>query len=152
MRKYALSVSMLLLVSGIFAQNSMQQIMEKRARAFHKVLSLTDTESYKKFMRENYTKAYLEKPIKLNRVVNDSDGGSTGDKEKPLDNLDAKAAIYEQLHNDFGGASISSLTKKDNAIILVVKSVGLKGTFTLMFNKEKPYLIDGMGIEADMEN
>jgi hypothetical protein len=144
-----------LVCASVSAQDSAEQIMEKRAKELYRVLGLSDKESYKKFMKENYTKEFLEKPIKLNRMVSESDGGSattSAKEEKALDNLDAKAQMYAQLHEDFGGSKLESLKRTDNKIEMQLKSVGLKGKFTLTFNKEKPYLIEGMGIEADMEN
>lgn len=150
-----LSICALFVVLSLHAQDTMDDVMDKRAREFHRVLGLSDKEAYKNFMKENYTKEYLEKPLKVNRVVKESDGSSsttTSDKDTSLDNLDAKAGMFEQLHNDFGGAKISTLTKNDNKVELIIKSMGLKGKFTLIFNKEKPYLIEGLGVEADMEN
>lgn len=82
-------------------QNTMEKIMESRAREFHKVLDLSDKESCKKFMKENYTKEFLEKPIKLNRLMSGSDGGNSL-ANRSQDNLDTKAEMYGQLHNDFG--------------------------------------------------
>lgn len=137
------------------AQDTMEQTMEKRARELHRVLGLSGKEDYKKFMTENYTKEFLEKPVKLNRVVSDSEGNSatTSSDNKPMDNLEAKTQMYAQLHEDFGGSKLESITRKDNKIEMKLNaSGGLKGKFTLTFNREKPYLIEAMGVEADMQN
>lgn len=129
--------------------------MEKRARELYRVLGLTHKEAYKKFMKENYTREFLERPVKLNRVVSESDGASatTSSDSKPADNLEAKTQMYSQLHEDFGGSKLESLARKENKIEMKLNAVGgLKGKFTLTFSKEKPYLIEAMGVEADMQN
>jgi hypothetical protein len=86
MKKPILCFFACVMINTILAQGSLEEVMEKRAREFHKVLGLSDKELYKKFMKENYTKEYLEKPVKLNRVESDSDGGNSTEKDKSLDN------------------------------------------------------------------
>ena len=49
--------------------------MENRAKGFHKALTLSDKESWKKFILENYTKTLIEKPMKA-RVASDGSGGA----------------------------------------------------------------------------
>ena len=144
----------ILFAFNAFGQDSMEKTIEGRAREMHRVLGLTDNEEYKKFMQDNYSKAFLEKPIKLNRVVSDSDGEvSSTKKDQPLSTLEAKAQMYQQLHNDFGGSKIISITRKENKIEMVLRSdSGLTGTFTFTFEKNKPYLIEAIGIQAEMEN
>lgn len=151
MKKILFVAFSLISLIGI-AQDIQEKIVESRARELYRVLTLTKIEDYKKFMRENYTKALLEKPVKLNRQVSDSDAeGSTNSKS--LDNLEAKAQMYAQLHRDFEGSRITSLKRTDNKVEMVLKNDdGLKGTFTLIFEKTAPYLIESLGIQADMEN
>ena len=54
-----------LVAFNLVAQESMEQIMEKRARELFRVLSLPDREAYKKFMKENFTKEFLERPMAM---------------------------------------------------------------------------------------
>lgn len=140
------------IVLNSWAQNS-EKIMEDRAKELHRVLGLTDKEDYKKFMRENYTQTLLNKPVKMSKQISDSDGGNESSKSEGMDNLDAKAQMYTQLHQDFGASKLTSLNRTDNKIVMVLKNGdGLTGTFTLIFLKNKPYLIDTIGIQAEMEN
>lgn len=139
-------------VISAIAQGS-EKIMEDRAKELHRVLGLSNKADYKKFMQENYTKALLDKPVKMNKQVSDSDGGNESTQSEGLDNLDAKAQMYAQLHQDFGGSKLASLKRTDNKIVMVLKTgTGLTGTFTLTFEKAKPYLIESMGVQAEMEN
>lgn len=150
------NVLFLIFVSIAFigtAQGSAEKIMESRARELHRVLGLSSKEDYKKFMRDNYTKALLDKPVKMNKQVSDSEGGNESSKSEGMDNVEAKAQMYTQLHQDFGGSKLTSLKLTDNKIVMVLKNgEGLTGTFTLTFEKAKPYLIETISIQAEMEN
>lgn len=153
MKKYLLLIMFSMAGFAAQAQDSMEKVMEGRARELYRVLGLTNSDDYKKFMRENYTKALLDKPVKMSRQVSDSDGGNESNKSEGMDNLEAKAQMYTQLHQDFGGSKIISLKRTDNKINLVLRNdSGLTGTFTLTFEKDKPYLIEALGIQAEMEN
>jgi hypothetical protein len=135
-------------------QDTQEKIMEGRATEFYRVLGLQDRGQYKKFMQENYTKAFLEKPVALNRVVVEAGEEKPSQvKNKSMDKLDQKADMYQQLHDDFGGSKLVSLKRTENKIEMVLKSSsGLMGTFTLSFEKNKPYLMEGLGVQAEMEN
>jgi hypothetical protein len=152
MKKY------LLIVFGLmgwnaFAQDSQEKIMEGRARELHRVLGLANTEDYKKFMRENYTKALLDKPVKMKKQVSDSDGNNESSSSSAMDNLDAKAQMYVQLHQDFGGSKIISINRIENKIEMKLRNDGgLTGIFSFTFENAKPYQIETIGIQAEMEN
>jgi hypothetical protein len=153
MKKNLLLLAFVLFGFGSYAQDSMEKTMEARARELHRVLGLTSSDDYKKFMRENYTQALIDKPVKMSKQVSDSDGGSESNKSEGMDNLTAKAQMYTQLHQDFGGSKLVSLKRTDNKIAMVLKNgEGLTGTFNLTFEKTKPYLIEAIGIQAEMEN
>jgi hypothetical protein len=153
MKKTLLFIVFAIIGFTAIAQDSMEKIMEGRARELYRVLGLTSSEDYKKFMKENYTKALLDKPVKMSRQVSDSEGGNENSKSEGMDNLEAKAQMYTQLHQDFGGSKIISLKRTDNTINLVLRNdSGLTGTFTLTFEKNKPYQIETLGIQAEMEN
>ena len=134
--------------SASFGQESMEKVMEKRARDMHRVIGLTDKAQYRKFIQENYTEALINKPMRA--AVKEGDQGETNTSEvKSTNNLEAKVKMFERLHGDFGGARIVSI--KSNAEILKMvldNGEGMTGTFQLKFDKTKPYLIDGIGIEA----
>lgn len=153
MKKSLLFIVFAVVGFAAIAQDSMEKIMEGRARELYRVLSLTSSDDYKKFMKENYTKALLDKPVKMSKQVSDSDGGNENSKSEGMDNLTAKAQMYTQLHEDFGGSKIVSLKRTENKIDLVLRNdSGLTGTFTMTFEKNKPYQIEGLGIQAEMEN
>jgi adenylosuccinate synthase len=132
------------------AQETAQKVMEKRAREMHRVVGLSDKEQWKKFMKENYTQALIDKPMRA--VTETSDNGSTSSttsEPKAADNLEAKAAMFQRLHNDFGKSKIVSITPGEEKLEMVVKSEnGLNATFIFKFDKNKQYLIDGLGIEV----
>ncbi|HEU5289322.1 MAG TPA: hypothetical protein VFU05_01690 [Cyclobacteriaceae bacterium] len=133
------------------AAQEIQKVMESRAREMHRVIGLSDKELWKKFMKENYTQALIDKPMRA--VTETSGNGSTNSSStsqpKSTDNLEAKAAMFQRLHDDFGKSKILSITPADGKVEMVVKNEdGLGGTFILKFEKNKPYLIEGLGIEV----
>ena len=56
--------------------------------------------------------------------------------------------MYKMFHNDFGSGKITSLKVIGEKADMLVESGDMKGTITLKFSKEKPYLIDGLGIQV----
>jgi hypothetical protein len=143
----------LILFCGIWAlsygQDSKEKVMEKRAREMHRVIGLSNKEEWKKFIKENYTQALIDKPMKV--TVEEDRAGTTSQssENQATDNLDAKAKIFQQLHDDFGASKITSLKQIDDKIEMKVAGDDLIGTFTIRFEKNKPYLIDGFGIEVN---
>lgn len=133
-----------------FAQESLEKVMEKRAREMHRVIGLTDKEQWKKFVKENYTQTLIDKPMQAK--VQTSENGKTSSstsETKAADNLEAKASMFQRLHNDFGGSKILSLKPTGEKMEMVLKNdMGMMGTFTLKFEKASPYKIDGLGIEV----
>lgn len=136
----------------IFSQTLAQEvtIMEKRARELHRVINLNDKQTWIKFIQENYTQALIDRPMAAK--VQTNDGGSvTRAKEelKDADKIEAKAKMFARLHEDFSGSKIVSIKPEGDKLEMVLHNGdGLTGTFTLRFEKAKPYLIDGIGIEA----
>lgn len=133
-----------------FAQESMEKIMEKRAKEMHRVIGLSDKEQWKKFIKENYTQALIDKPMQA-RIQTSEDGYTSASTSeiKSADNLEAKANMFQQLHNDFGNSKIISLKPADEKLTMVLKNdLGMTGTFNLKFDKASPYKIDGLGVEV----
>jgi hypothetical protein len=154
----ALTMKRLILSAIVFglslplAAQEIKQVMENRAREMHRVIGLKDKEQWKKFIKENYTQALIDRPMRA--VTQTSDNGSTSisgsTQPKSTDNLEAKATMFQRLHDDFGKSKIISITQGDYKVEMVVKNEdGLGGTFILKFDKNKPYLIDGLGIEVE---
>ena len=145
-----------ILVLGIIgveaqAQESMQQVMEKRAREMHRVLCLADKDQWKKFITENYTQALIERPMKSQ--VSKSDGSTTASEKNAFaNNLEAKVNMFQRMHDDFGESKITSIKTTGEQLEMVLTGPGLIGTFNLKFSNTKPYLIDGLGIQAEAGN
>ncbi len=146
MKKIALALCLTLSASMALCQDSMEKIMESRAREMYRVISLDAPESWKKFIKENYTKALIDKPMR-SQVEGGDSGSSTATSQTHEGNIEGKAAMYRMLHNDLGGGKISTLKITGEKVDMVVNSSGTVGTISLKFSKEKPYLIDGLGVE-----
>lgn len=132
------------------AQEPMATVMEKRAREMHRVINLSDKQEWIRFIKENYTQALIDKQQTM-KVQSSDNGNTTASKEeiKEADKLEAKAKMFARLHQDFSGSKIISIKSKEENLEMVLNNGdGLIGTFKLRFDKNKPYLIDGLGIEA----
>jgi hypothetical protein len=124
--------------------------MEKRARELQRVINLNDKQAWIKFIKENYTQALIDKQMTAKVQTNDGDGVSNTKEElKDADKIEAKAKMFARLHEDFSGSKIISIKPEGDRLEMVLNNGdGLTGTFKLRFEKAKPYLIDGIGIEA----
>jgi hypothetical protein len=146
--KIILTIFALVIVSSTLAQEI--TVMEKRARELHRVIGLNDKQQWIKFIKENYTQALIDKQQSMKVQSNENGTVSTSKEEiKESDKLEAKAKMFARLHEDFGGSKIVSIKPDGNKLEMVLNNgEGLIGTFKLLFDKNKPYLIDGIGIEA----
>ena len=131
-----------------WAQDAMEKTMEKRAREMHRVIGLNSKDEWKKFIQENYTKALIDKPMQAKVSTSDSDAPNSSSETKSAGNIEAKASMFERLHDDFGGSKIASIKATGDKLEMVLDNGDMAGTFVLKFSKEKPYLIDGMGIQV----
>jgi hypothetical protein len=130
-----------------FAQESMEKIMEKRAKEMHRVIGLSDADQWKKFVKENYTQALIDKPMRSEAKTNT--GKSTNSSTETINALDAKAGMFQRLHGDFGKSKIVSVKPTEASLEMILKDEnGLTGVFKLKFDKNNPYLIDGLGVEV----
>jgi hypothetical protein len=146
--KFLLVLLALVSVCTSFAQEL--SVMEKRAREMHRVISLSDKQQWINFIKENYTQALIDKQQTM-KVQSSENGNISSSKEemKETDKLEAKAKMFQRLHDDFGGSKIVSIKPGGNILEMVLDNGdGLIGTFTLRYEKTKPYLIDGIGVEA----
>ena len=133
-----------------FAQDAMDKMMEKRANEMHRVIGLSDKEQWKKFMKENYTKALIDKPMKATIEKSERDNTESSTQVSSANNLEEKVKMFQQLHDDFGGSKILSIKPTGEKLEMVLENkAGLKGTFHLRFEKKSPYLMDGLGIEVN---
>ncbi len=136
----------MMLVSNLLSQVTESSKMEERAREFVKVISQPEAAEWKAFILENYTPAFREKPVKVNIQTSRAPTKST--TTDPVDPMESKISMYERLHKQFGNGEIVSLTPSEGEISLVLRNkAGVTGNFTFIFEKKKPYLIDGLRVE-----
>lgn len=139
------------LCAPVFAQDSMEQVMEKRGKELVSVIGINDKDAWRTFIKDNYTQALIDKQMRAK--VESSDGESTKTETTPANNLEGKVAIYERLHQDMGKGKILSLKRTDNKLdIEVTGESGGKFTFGLTFFKEAPYRIDGFSVQVTMDS
>jgi hypothetical protein len=134
--------------AGAFAQESMETVMEKRAREMHRIICLSDKDQWRKFITENYTQALIDRPMRA--TIQEGDQTAKTTETKSPSNIDAKVGMFERLHNDFGGSKVVSIKTAGETLNMTLNNgEGMTGIFQLKFDKNKPYLIDGLGIRAE---
>src|ERR1700741_2930726 len=104
---------------GASGQDAKQATMEKRAREMYRVLGLNDKAQWKKFMTDNYTKAYLERPVTTN-VTTDNESESSNTQKSTANTLEEKLKIFGRLHEEFGKSKILSFKPVNGKIEMVV--------------------------------
>lgn len=129
-----------------FAQDNPQDVMEKRAREMHRVITLNDKEQWRKFIQDNYSQTLIDKPMRK-KIVNQDDGGTQSETKTTAGNLEDKVNMFQNLHRDFAESQIASIKKVNQTLEMVLSGGGTEGTFKLKFSEAKPYLIEGLGIE-----
>ena len=147
MKKIHLLFATLLFCMNGFAQ-TLEQTMEKRGREFHRVIGLTDKEQWKKFIQENYTQTLIEKPMKA-RTVKQGEEGSSSESKDIKGTIEDKVNMFQRLHNDFGGSKIVSIKPNGENLEMELSAGDLTGVFKFKFDKNKPYLIDGIGVQVE---
>ena len=142
----------LITASNLSAQKSPQEIMEDRARHLHRAINSSEQAAWTNFVRENYSQAFIDKAPSRKVVVNGEEQSSSNAADSGKNKVETKTELLAMLHHDFGGSQILSLKYKDFVVDMVLlSSDGLKGSFKLTFQKQAPYLIDNMGVEASMD-
>ena len=125
MMKYVFTFCMLFVCAAGFSQ-TMEKVMEKRAREMHAAFSSADKDGWKKFVEANYS----------DRLI----------KDRGLDNI---LQMWQNIHQDLSGSKIVSVTQTKEGTEMIVKrgDDGQKATFLLIPEAASPYKIDRMGIE-----
>jgi len=140
---------LLICVFAFVAQDKKKTIMENRARELHRVIGVKDKELWKKFMRDNYSKAMLEKPVKSN-IETDEKESTTSATTESADQLEEKAKVFERLHGNFGSSKIVSIKNVKERIEMILENEsGLRGDFTLTFEDQSPFLINRIAVEIN---
>ena len=131
-----------------FAQDTKHATMEKRARELHRVIGLNDKEQWKKFMNENYTKSFLERPVRTTVKTDDKESTTSSSSKSTTEIFEEKLKIFERLHESFGNSKIVSLKPVNEKIEMTIEnSSKASGNFSITFENKKPYLIDGVRAE-----
>jgi hypothetical protein len=137
-------------IVSAFAQDTKQATMEKRARELHSVIGKNDKETWKKFMKDNYTKSFLERPVKTSIKTTEKESSSSASVTSTADTMEDKLKIFERLHHNFADSKIVSLKPVDEKIEMIIENAShMKGIFSIAFENKKPYLIDGIRAEMD---
>ena len=77
----------------VFAQSADDKQKEKRVRDFHKILAVDDRDEWRKFIKENFTQAFMERQMKARTTV---DGASSSSSEaKPAVPMAAKLNMFQ---------------------------------------------------------
>ena len=140
---------LLICVFAFVAQDKKKTIMENRARELHRVIGVKDKELWKKFMRDNYSKAMLEKPVKSN-IETDEKESTTSATTESADQLEEKAKVFERLHGNFGSSKVVSIKNVKERIEMILENEsGLRGDFTLTFEDQSPFLINRIAVEIN---
>jgi len=147
MKKTFIPVVLTLLYLNGSAQ-TLEQTMEKRASEFHRVIGLNDKEQWKKFIQESYTKALIEKPMKA-RTVKQGEEGNSSETKDIKGTIEDKVNMFQRLHNDFGGSKIISIKPNGENLEMELSAGDLTGVFKFKFDKNTPYLIDGLGVQVE---
>jgi hypothetical protein len=151
-KKISMKKSFLLLVCALVYLNvlgqTLEQAKEARAREFHLVIGLTDKAEWKKFILDNYTKALIEKPMQA-RTVRQGQEGNSSDSKEIKGTIEDKVNMFQRLHDDFGGSKIVSIKPNGENLEMEVSNADLSGVFKFKFDKNKPYLIDGIGVQVE---
>ncbi len=151
MKKILTLFTLSLIAFLVKAQETMPQVMEKRAREMHRIICLSDKEQWKKFIKENYTQTLIDRPMKAKISKND-EAGSTADKKEIGNNLDGKVNMFQRLHDDFGNSKIASIKPSGDKLEMVLSGGDLSGTFNFKFTSAKPYLIEDVRVQAEAGN
>lgn len=123
--------------------------MEMRAREFHRVINQPAEDLWRKFIKENYSQALIDKPVKVD--IRREGGPSTTVEKNATSGLESKVAMYSRLHHDFGNSKIISTSIAGNQLTLILQNDnGPNGNFIFTFEKADRHLIDGLNVQVMM--
>lgn len=148
MKTFLMIYALALVCATAPAQSSQQVAAEKLAREMHRVIQLDDAAAWEKFVRDNYSKALISKPMRA-QVEGSGPNDRPAASSQSTDPVKAKADMFRMLHADFGNSEIVSLKTTGNKVEMVLREKGgLTGTFALQITSTAPFLIDGLGVEV----
>ncbi len=146
--KIKICIAAILFVSAnALAQDAAKEKMEARAKEMIGVISQADKDVYRKYIKSNYTEAFINKKMRLTMEGGPANSTESG-KDDPVQD---KVNMYARLHDDLGTGKIVSM--KQNGEKLQVEAEGSTGvtmSFGFTFQKGEPYLIDGLSVQLAM--
>lgn len=151
MKKAVVNIAIFSLLTVFAAQaQDKKTIIENRCKELVRVLNLSEKDQWRKFIKENYTEAWINKKMRL-QVQGGPDGGAQTNTTDDSVNLEAKVGLFQRFHDDLGKGTITDLKiDGDNADVQVKGETGLNLTLALKFLPDAPHLIDGLSVQAMM--
>jgi hypothetical protein len=151
MKKVVVALAMFSLFFVFDAQaQDKKAIIENRCKEMVRVITLGEKDQWRKFIKENYTEAWINKKMRA-QIQGGPDGGAQTTTSDELANLEAKVGLFQRLHDDMGKGTITNLKiDGDNADVQVKGETGLDLTLALKFIPDAPHLIDGLSVQAMM--
>lgn len=149
--KHLFTICFMLLLVTAFCQSDNKKILEQRAKDFHQAISRDDKEGWRKYMKENFTTALIERPMRAQVSTSESDGSNSTSSNSET-KIDAKLAMFQQLHDDFGNSKIGSVKVSGNKVVMTLGTGEMKGVFSFDAEPNSPWLIDKFGVEVNVEN
>jgi hypothetical protein len=137
--KHYFTLSFLFISVSVFCQTDNMKIHEQRANAFHEAILKSDKDIWRTFMKENFTIALIERPMRVQVSTSENDGTSSSNTTSSETKLDAKLTMFQQLYDDFGKSKITSLKVSGNKTVRILNTgTGMKGVFSLESETNHP--------------
>ncbi|HWA35971.1 MAG TPA: hypothetical protein VG737_17630 [Cyclobacteriaceae bacterium] len=145
--KNTLMIAIMFVSLNALAQDAVTKKMEARAKELIAVISQPDKEVYRKFIKANYTEAFINKKMRLT-VEGGPGGSSENGKNDPVED---KVNMYTRLHKDLGQGKIVSMKQIGEKLEVEADgSTGASMSFGITYQKTEPYLIDGLSVQLVM--
>ncbi len=151
MKKVVVTLALFSLFVVFAAQaQDKKTIIENRCKELVRVLNLGEKDQWRKFIKENYTEAWINKKMRL-QVQGGPDGSAPANNSNETTELESKVGLFQRFHDDLGKGTMSNIKIEGaNADVQVKGETGLDLSFALKFTPAAPHLIDGLGVQAMM--
>jgi hypothetical protein len=151
MKKVVVTIAIFSLLTVFVAQaQDKKTIIENRCKEMVRVLNLSEKDQWRKFIKENYTEALINKKMRA-QVQGGPDGATPANTSNETTELEAKVGLFQRFHDDMGKGTITNIKiDGDNADVQVKGETGLDLTLALKFIPDAPHLIDGLSVQAMM--
>jgi hypothetical protein len=151
MKKVVVTLALFSLFVVFAAQaQDKKAIIENRCKELVRVLNQSEKDQWRKFIKENYTEAWINKKMRL-QVQGGPDGSAPANTSNEATELESKVGLFQRFHDDLGKGTITNIKiDGDNADVQVKGESGLDLAIALKFIADAPHLIDGLGVQAMM--